>query len=67
MVASNQIFLVMDADTPVAAFSARQELHALGQSRDAEHHDHVGGVGGMNMRPCRRYGRGISCSGSVFT
>ena len=28
MVASNQIFLVMDADTPVAAFSARQELKA---------------------------------------
>ena len=28
MVASNQIFLVMDAGTPVAAFTARQELKA---------------------------------------
>ena len=26
MVASNQIFLVMDAGTPVAAFTARREL-----------------------------------------
>jgi hypothetical protein len=28
MTASNQIFLVMDAGTPVAAFTARQELKA---------------------------------------
>jgi hypothetical protein len=28
MVASNQIFLVMDAGTPVAAFTARHELKA---------------------------------------
>ena len=28
MVASNQIFLVMDAGTPVAAFTARPELKA---------------------------------------
>jgi hypothetical protein len=28
MTASNQIFLVMDAGTPVAAFTARRELQA---------------------------------------
>jgi len=28
MAASNQIFLVVDAGTPVAAFTARQELKA---------------------------------------
>jgi len=28
MVASNQIFLVVDASTPVAVFTARQELKA---------------------------------------
>jgi hypothetical protein len=28
MAASNQIFLVMDAGTPLAAFTARQELKA---------------------------------------
>ena len=28
MVASNQIFLAVDADSPVAAFTARRELNA---------------------------------------
>ena len=56
MAGSSQIFLVMDEGSPVAAFTARPELKAYllrpldafinpGQSRDAEHHDPVGGAG----------------------
>jgi len=33
MTASNQIFLVVDAGTPVAAFTARHELKAFLQRR----------------------------------
>jgi hypothetical protein len=55
MAASNQIFLVMDAGTPVAAFTARPELKAYLRRRldDAVDHDHFGHAGGMMRRTLR--------------
>ena len=77
----NHIYLVMDAGTPVAAFTARPALQVYLRHRidtfinplvytfwgkqGPVNHDHV--VGAVGMRAGARYGRGVSCSGSVFT
>ena len=64
MSASEHIYLVMDAESPVAAFTVQHEmqaylkrrletftnagLHVRKQSRPC-HHDHVEGVGRLNL------------------